>query len=653
MIEKGFKTDKIDKQSLKELQEHSRLARGDILAMTTLAASGHPGGSMSSIDIYSTLYNCANIFPEAPHNPDRDRIIISHGHTSPGVYASLARAGFFNIEEPLAGFRLAGSIFEGHVERDVPGVEWATGNLGQGLSAGCGFALAAKLKQKQYHTFVVMGDGEQQKGQIAEARRFAAKYKLNNLTAIIDCNQLQISGNTKDVMPQNIIENFQSDGWKVMEIDGHDINQIYETLHVCVNGNDAPIAVIAKTTMGKGVSFMENKAKYHGVVLNDDQFQKAMGELSIKYDLEIFRQKRRQTKHVLTANNYQIKLPQIKINTGQPVTYKKDELTDNRSAFGNALKNLGELNSGDLNLAVFDCDLAGSVKTNGFQSVMPENFFESGIQEHNTATVAGAMSLEGIVTFFADFGVFGACETYNQHRLNDINKTNLKVVCTHVGLDVGEDGKTHQCIDYIGLFQNLFGFKVIIPADPNQTDRTVRHSAATPGNYFIGMGRSKLPLIYNENGTPFFGNNYKFQYGKSDWIRKGAHAVIMSYGCMLHRAVQASTILKNKGISVGVVNVSCPLCIDTEILTEAAKTGSIITYEDHNIKSGMGSVVADKIATGNFPTQIKKLGISGYGVSGKPDDAYKHAGLDVDSLVRAIEELISNRPTITTGHSGS
>ncbi len=196
MIERGFTQKKLDDASIAELKARARRARGDILTMTTLAASGHPGGSMSSLEMYLTLYACARVFPGDPHNPDRDRIVISHGHTSPGAYSALAATGFFNREDVITGFRRAGSIFEGHVERTVPGIEWGTGNLGQGLSVGCAFALGARLKKKKYHTFVIMGDGEQQKGQISEARRFAAKYNLSNLTVLIDYNRLQISGDT-------------------------------------------------------------------------------------------------------------------------------------------------------------------------------------------------------------------------------------------------------------------------------------------------------------------------------------------------------------------------------------------------------------------------------------------------------------------------
>jgi len=307
MKQNGFTNSDLDKNTLLELENLSSQCKADILAMTTLAASGHPGGSMSSIDMYLTLFKCANLFPDTPNNPDRDRIVTSHGHTSPGVYAALARNGFFNIDDAISGFRRAGSIFEGHVERIVPGIEWGTGNLGQGLSVGCGFAMAAKINRKNYNTFVVMGDGEQQKGQISEAREFAAKNKLTHLTVLIDNNHLQISGNIKDIMPQNIKENFISDGWNVIEINGHDFNQIYESLYKAVNDDKAPTAIIADTVMGKGVSFMENIAKFHGVPLNEEDFYKAVKELSVEMDLEKYKKMRGKTS-LLIFIGHQLKL---------------------------------------------------------------------------------------------------------------------------------------------------------------------------------------------------------------------------------------------------------------------------------------------------------------------------------------------------------
>jgi transketolase len=262
----------VDFDRLKEL---ARLCRGDILTMTNIAGSGHPGGSMSSVDIYLTLFSIANVDPQNPYDPARDRIVVSHGHTSPGVYSVLGRLGFIPRDEVMSLFRRGGSPYEGHVERSIPGVEWTTGNLGQGLSAGCGFALASWLLEVPYHVFVVMSDAEQAKGQVSEARRFAIKHRITNLTVIIDYNEIQIGGSVHDVMPVNIAANYASDGWKVMEVDGHDYRALHQAILEAKN-QDLPVVIIAKTTIGKGVSFMEGKEEYHGRALNEDEFQKAL-----------------------------------------------------------------------------------------------------------------------------------------------------------------------------------------------------------------------------------------------------------------------------------------------------------------------------------------------------------------------------------------
>jgi transketolase len=640
---KRFHAEKLDEASVRRLLELSRLARGDILKMTTLAGSGHPGGSMSSIDFYLILYSHANVHPQSSSDPNRDRIIISHGHTSPGAYAALGRTGFYPIEAAIVNFRKAGSAFEGHVEKGVPGVEWNTGNLGQGLSAGCGFALAAKILKRDFHVFVAMGCGEQQKGQITEARRFAIKYGLDNLTAIIDYNCRQISGVTQEIMPQNIAKNFESDGWRVIEVDGHQFQEVYAAFREAILSKH-PTAILAHTTMGKGVSFMEGKEEYHGRALTLDEYKKAIQELMVEDDLDRYRQLRESGTTLFLPREYPVEIPSVQI--GNPRNYEKDQRLDNRTAFGNALVDLAKANlqeNGFLPMVVFDCDLAPSTKTISFVKQFPKNFFQGGIQEHNTATVAGAISTLNFLSFFADFGVFGVDETYNQHRLNDINHTNLKLICTHNGLDVGEDGNTHQCIDYAGVMRNLFGYKIIIPADPNQTDRVIRYVAKTPGNFLVAMGRSPIPILLTEEGTPLFGSLYEFRYGQADLIRNGKDGAILTNGGMVYRAVQAWQKLREKGVEVQVLNISCLSDLDIEAILRAAKTGTIITYEDHHIHTGLGSLIANVLAEHSLSVRFRKMGITQYGSSGKPEDLYRMQGLDVESLVQTVIEEIKKR----------
>lgn len=638
---RGFQAEKLTSEEIAELQELALLCRGDILKMTTLAASGHPAGSMSSIDMYLLVYTRAQVFPDDPYFPDRDRVIISHGHTSPGVYAALGRLGFFDLKKAIAGFRRAGSPFEGHVERKVPGVEWDTGNLGQGLSAGVGFALAARVKGKGYHVFTLMSDGEQAKGQVGEARRFAIKYGLDNLTVVIDYNRVQISGHIEEVMPQNIKENYLADGWKVIEVNGHDFQELYQALREAYFTRGVPVAIIAHTVIGKGVSFMEDTPEFHGKPLNLEQYRKALAELGLEDDLETYRELRK----TLSFENWlKPERESVVIDVGTPREYGPEAKLDNRSAYGYALQDIGERNCdvpGKSPVVVLDCDLCGSVKTDGFAKACPSFFFQGGVQEHNTATIAGALSTQGVLTFFSDFGVFGVDETYNQHRLNDINETNLKLVCTHCGVDVGEDGKTHQCIDYLGALRNFYGFKAIVPADPNQTDRVVRYIAQVKGNFFVGVGRSRIPVILDKEGRPLFGGNYVFQYGKADWVRKGKDATIITMGHMVYRAVKAYEILLQEGLEVGVLNVSCPFDLDEEALREAKDTGVIVTYEDHNVYSGLGVLVASFLFERGWTCRFAKLGVTQYAGSGDPDSLFKLLGLSVEHLVAKVKELVA------------
>ncbi len=626
-----FEQEKLTEEEIQKLKELSRLAKGDILTMTTLAGSGHPGGSMSSLDTYLVLFSYADL-GEGP----RDRIVVSHGHTSPGVYSSLARLGHLPGDEVIAFFRKARSPFEGHVVKGIPFIDWSTGNLGQGLSAGCGFALAGKMRKEASHVYVCMGDGEQQKGQIGEARRFAKKFGLSNITVLIDYNGLQISGAIDCVMPQNIVEDYLADGWDVLEIDGHSYDEIYRALRR-TRDNESPTCIVARTIMGHGVPFMENKEKYHGSPLNEKEYKEAMEALGLENALDSFKEKR---KGQWTWKPV-VKDKEITLDTGIPFTYGDEDKMDGRSAFGKALKDLGGKNiPKGTYVAALDCDLAASVKTGDFAKAFPDYFFQGGIQEHNAATVSGAMSSDGILTFFADFGVFGIDETYNQQRLNDINKTNLKLILTHVGLDVGPDGKTHQCVDYIGLANNLHNYKVIVPCDPNQTDRAVRYGAAVKGNVLIATGRSRWNVIYKDDKTPLFGDGYSFKYGKMDVIRQGGNGAIIAYGGMVARALEIHTRLAGQWISVGVVNMPCVKEIDEEVMKGLLSLPLVVTYEDHNVRTGIAPLVATYLLKQGYKGRMEAFGVKNYGVSGDADEAYAAEGLDPDSMVEALEKIV-------------
>ncbi|MFW6162559.1 MAG: transketolase C-terminal domain-containing protein, partial [Planctomycetota bacterium] len=237
-------------------------------------------------------------------------------------------------------------------------------------------------------------------------------------------------------------------------------------------------------------------------------------------------------------------------------------------------------------------------------------------------------------------GVFGFDETYNQHRLNDINEADLKLVCTHCGLDVGEDGKTHQCLDYVGTMRNLLGFKVVVPADANQTDRVIRWAASTPGNIAVAVGRSKLPTVTDPKGKPLFAGDYAFEYGKADPIRRGGDATIIAMGTMVGYCLQAVEALKEKGHKVGLLGMPCPTDPDMRAIRAAAKRGPIVTCEDHNKWTGLGASVGMALALMGLRCEFEMLGAEDYASSGTPEALFAEKGIDPAAVVKAVETLI-------------
>lgn len=268
-------------EEIKKIQENALKIRRNIINMIYNAASGHPGGALSLVDILTVLYfNEMKVDPLNPKDENRDRFVLSKGHASAALYATLAARGFIK-EEELINFRKLGSMLQGHPDMNkLPGVDMTTGSLGQGLSAANGMALAGKLDKKNYRVYVALGDGEIQEGQIWEAAMSSAHYKLDNLCVIVDNNNLQIDGTVDKVMsPYPIKEKFESFGFYVIEIDGHNYEEIINALEEARKIEGRPTAIVAKTIKGKGVSFMENQASWHGKAPNENEFEAAMKDL--------------------------------------------------------------------------------------------------------------------------------------------------------------------------------------------------------------------------------------------------------------------------------------------------------------------------------------------------------------------------------------
>ena len=265
----------------RELRNIVTNIRMDILEQTYNAKSGHPGGSLSIAEVVATLYfSEMNVDPQNPDAQERDRLVLSKGHAAPALYAALAERGFFPKEQ-LKTLRKVDSHLQGHPSLGhLAGVDMTTGSLGQGLSAACGMATAAKLEGKQYRTYAIVGDGESQEGQIWEAVMYAAHRNLDNLCVVLDWNGLQIDGEVEKVMnPTPYPEKFQAFGWHTITVDGHDLAQLASAFEEARNTKGKPTVIISRSVKGKGVSFMENRAEWHGAAPNQEQYERAMEEL--------------------------------------------------------------------------------------------------------------------------------------------------------------------------------------------------------------------------------------------------------------------------------------------------------------------------------------------------------------------------------------
>ncbi|MBQ4051516.1 MAG: transketolase [Oscillospiraceae bacterium] len=269
--------------SVAELKEKARVARCDVLKALHTVGSGHPGGCLSAIDIFVTLYfHVMKVDPKNPKDPARDRMVLSKGHTAPALYAALAHKGFFSVDE-LKSLRHIGAMLQGHPDmKHTPGIDMSTGSLGQGISAACGMALAGQLDKADYRVYTILGDGEIEEGQVWEAAMFAAHYKLDNLCAILDNNGLQIDGPITEVMSSYpIVDKFIAFGWHVIELDdAHDFDKLEAAFAEARTVKGKPSIIIQKSLKGKGVSYMENQVGWHGKAPNAAEYETAMAELN-------------------------------------------------------------------------------------------------------------------------------------------------------------------------------------------------------------------------------------------------------------------------------------------------------------------------------------------------------------------------------------
>ncbi|MBU0661248.1 transketolase [Patescibacteria group bacterium] len=609
----------------------AKACRGSIVSMVTNAQSGHPGGSLSCIDYLSLLYT--QIIVET-----KETVVISNGHVSPAVYATLAEMGTLNKQEVIEGFRQFGSIYEGHVTRHVPGISYGTGPLAIGASAATGFALAAKKNRSNKRVFVLIGDGEAQEGQMYEMMNFASKQHLNNLIVFMDYNQVQLSGALADIIPIDYAGLFNNAGWHVLEVNGHNYQEMWQALETSTTSTDKPTIIIGHTIMGKGVELMEkdgnaHKSNWHGKAPTPDQAKEMLKALTLSNEEQ----------KILSAWKETIpykpsKTEKITVDVGTAQNYPVGEMVDCRSAYGNALLDLAQKNK---HIIALTADVASSVKTKSVQDALPEQHIDCGIAEQHMISCAGGLSLDGYIPFCSTFGVFMTSRAKDQARVNDINNTNVKMVATHCGLSVGEDGPTHQAIDDVTSFLGLYNTKIIEPADANHCDRIIRYIAQTPGNIYVRMGRHTLPILQKEDGSPYFDSKYQYTYGACELLRTGSDITIAATGSTVAEAMLAYELLKKERISAEIIIVSAPKVFDNTLYNSVKKTKKIITVEDHNALAGYGTQIMQALRQQNISiTASHILGTKTYALSGTQEELYKEAEIDASGIVATVKKLI-------------
>jgi transketolase len=610
---------------LVELQNKATQLRIESVRATTEAGSGHPSSCCSAADIVSALF--FSVMRYDPHNPkafNNDRFVLSKGHAAPLLYAAWAEAGLFPKSE-LLKLRTLTSDLEGHPTPRLPFVDMATGSLGQGLPVGVGIALNAKCIDKLDHrTYVLMGDGESVEGSVWEAAEVARHHNLDNLCAIVDVNRL---GQSDPTMLQHDMEGYRSRwagfGWQALVVDGHDLAALLAGFDTAASTKGKPTVLLAKTFKGKGISFMENHPGWHGkAAAKGGESQKAIDEL---------------TKQLKPSNTViSVKKPSTPVQAASsisplpPSPYKVGDTAAPREAFGVALEALGQVNSLVVGL---DADVKNSTYTDKFAKNFPNRFFENFIAEQNMIGAAAGFAACGKVPFAATFACFLA-RAYDFIRMAAISGSNIKLVGTHVGVSIGEDGPSQMGLEDIAMMAAQPGVTVLYPSDAACTYRLVESAAAHKGMVYIRAGRPKCPVLYGSDET--------FHIGGSKVIRQSVSDVltIVAAGVTLFEALKAYDTLKTAGISVRIIDLYSIVPIDRTTLMDSARAtrGRILTVEDHYEHGGLGDAVLS--AVGSEGVKVNKLAVRAIPHSGKPEELIDHFGIGARSIVEAARQII-------------
>lgn len=600
--------------------------RLSVLSMmaTTAAGSGHPTSCMSAAELVAgTFFYAMKFDPKNPNSPDGDRFVLSKGHAAPVLYAALAEAGVFP-ESRLMTLRQFSSELEGHPTPIIPGVDAATGSLGQGLSVGAGLAVGARMDKSSTRVYVLVGDGEMAEGQIWEAAAFAGHYKLDNLTLLADVNAL---GQSEHTMYQHDMETyrrkFESEGWATEVIDGHDVSAVLTALGRAKSTTGRPQAILARTVKGHGVSFAAGKENWHGKAFSKDQLQQALKEIGPAIDVPPDPGK----SYVRTS----LPMPPDFPAPAAP-DYPADKPVATREAYGFALKRLGAVNP---HLVAVSGDVKNSTFSEIFQEAFPDHFFQGYIAEQNLVSTGVGLAARGKVPFLDTFACF-LSRAYDNIRMAAISRSNINLCGSHAGISIGEDGPSQMALEDLAMFRAIHGSAVFYPSDAVCAERLTETMARRPGINYMRTSRPKTPILYSKDE--------KFPVPGFKVLRQSAQdrVLVIGAGITLYEALKAADDLKSQGVAVRVVDLYCLKPLDPQAIAGQLKAagGRLVTVEDHWPEGGVGEAVLSALAqAGATPAKSRLLAVTGMPHSGKEQELLDAFGISARHIAAAVREI--------------
>src|SRR5277367_5168595 len=592
---------------------------------TTAAGSGHPTSCMSAAELMAGIFFHAMKFDvKDPNSGDSDRFVLSKGHAAPVLYAAFAEAGVFPVSR-LMTLREFTSELEGHPTPRIPGVDAATGSLGQGLSVGSGLAIGARMDKSPTRVYVLLGDGEMAEGQIWEAAEFAGHYKLENLTVIADVNAL---GQSEPTMYQHDMETyrrkFESEGFATEVIDGHDVSAVLAALDRAKATKGQPQAIIARTVKGHGFSLVAGKLNWHGKPFSKEQLEQAIKELGgapvvVPPD---------------PGKSYaRTSLPQPPdFPAPAAPDYEAGKPVATREAYGFALKRLGAVNP---QIVAISGDVKNSTFSEFFGDAFPDHFYQGYIAEQNMVSAGVGLAARGKVPFLDTFACF-LSRAYDQVRMAAISRSNINLCGSHCGVSIGEDGPSQMALEDLAMFRAIHGAAVFYPCDAISTERLTETMARRAGVNYLRTSRPKTTILYSKDEKfPFPGFKVPRQSAQD-------RVTVIGAGITVHEALKAADELKSVGTAIRVVDLYCVKPIDGEALAEqiAATGGRLVTVEDHWPEGGVGEAVLGALAeAGVAPSKYRMLAVRNMPHSGKPDELVDAFGISARHIVAAVREI--------------